>query len=640
MFKDEKGLLNFIKYGAISSLIIFTMIIIQILIYQKDKELNYEIKKLEENYISHNKVMVQNLVTKIYKLIDLEREFEKKDFDNLIKEEVYQAYGIAKIIYNKNIKKANYSKEKTLDEIIAALRGIRFNNDKGYLFIYEMSGKNILNAGFPNMEGKNLWNFRDSKGTLILQDMNKILSSKDETFYNWYWKKSADDEKEQKKIGFFKKFEPYNLFIGSGYYEKDFNNQTKKRILKKLNSLDLKDPEHFFINDLDGLCLVNPKKELIDKNRIDVKNSYGYTLKEVIKFTKENKEGFIKYNGMVKINDSLKSNEKISFVKLYEDWNWIIGSGFYLENLTYEIKERKSTLLMSNKKSVEDIIIIGLIIIVIIIFLSFYVSRTIDNIFNTYKLKIKDEMNNVIEKEKLLIQQSKMATMGEMIGSIAHQWKQPLSVISMASALLRINREMKDFSSEKELDEAIDDIDESVHNLTQTIDDFRNFFNPNKQKCLFKISEAFEDTLKLINSQLKNNNIEIIKEIEDIEFFGSKNELLQTLINILKNAKEELVKKASSEKRYIFINVYKKDNTLFIKIKDNANGIPFEIIDNIFDAYYTTKEEVGGTGIGLYMSKRIIEESMNGKIEVSNVEYEYEKKAYKGAEFIIKIALK
>ena len=639
LLRNEKNLLNFIKYGALITIVLFAFIIANIFIDEKNKDLDSEIKKLEESYIIHNKAMVENLVNKIYKLIELERKFEREDFNNEIKEEIYQAHFIATSIYNNQINKPNYSKEKTIGLIKKALSEFKFNAGEGYVFVYEMTGKVILNPRFQNLEGKNLWDYKDSKGTLIVQEMNKILSSKDEAFYEWYWNKN-EEEISQKKIGFFKKFEPYNLFIGTGYYINDFREQTQKRVLEKLNSFELKLPEHIYIYDLKGTCLVNPKKELIGINRYDVKSDDGrYNLREFLDFAVKNKEGFIKYKSTVMLNDELKSNDKISFVKLYEDWGWMIGSGFYLEELNKEIQEKKDALIASNKKSVEVISLIGLFLTLIVIFISFYLSKTISNIFIDYKEKIDDELKAKFEKDRILVQQSKMATMGEMIGSIAHQWKQPLSVISMANALLRINREMKDFSSEKEIDDAIDDIDKSTHNLSQTIDDFRNFFNPNKQKVQFKISDAIEDTLKLISSQLRNNNIEVIKDIEDIELNGYQNELLQTLINLFKNSKEELIKKPSSEKRYIFIDAYKEKNHLIIKIKDNANGIPENIIERVFEPYFTTKEKDGGTGIGLYMCKQIIEESMYGKIEVSNVKFTYENENYQGAEFKISILI-
>lgn len=636
---NEKKIINLIKYGAIILIIIFSLIISEILMAQKNKELNSDIKNLEENFLINNKNHVENLVNKIFKFIKLEEKFERDDYNDEIVEEIEKAYSIASFIYNENIKKPDYTKEKTLKIIKSILSQIRFHNN-GYLFIYDMNGENILNSEFPKLEGKNHWNMQDSKGTYLLREMNSILNKQNETFYEWYWKKNPKDNIEYKKIGFFKKFEPYNLFIGTGYYEDEFSKKIENRILEKINNLELKKQEHIFIYNLNGLCLANPKKELIGTNRINIKNSDGkYALKDTIEFIKEKKEGFISYTSTVKLNKELTSNEKISFVKLYDDLNWMIGSGFYLEELQKEISEKKKALILSNKDSIEKIALLTFCIAIIMIFISFYISKIVNNMFINYKERLDNEMKKLIENEKLLIQQSKMATMGEMIGSIAHQWKQPLGIISISNSILKINNTQKDFSTKEELDELIDNIDNSVYNLSHTIDDFRNFFSPNKRKSFFKIKEAFIDTFKLINSQFKNNDIEIIENIENVELFSFKNELLQVFINLLKNSKEELVKKPRNEKRYIFIDVKKEKELLIIKIKDNANGIPNNILDKVFKAYFTTKEKEGGTGIGLYMSKQIIEESIGGKIEVYNKEYIYENKTYIGAEFLIKIPI-
>ena len=635
LLNKESYIIKLIQFGAIVSIIIISIFITQIFIQEKQNTLDSDIKKMEENFLSSNKTVVENLVNKIYNLIELEKKFEKDDFDLEAKEEVYQAYSIVMNIYNEKIKEDNYSEEKTIESIKKALREIRFNND-GYLFIYTMEGKNILNGEFPNLEGKNLWEYTDSKGTFIAKEMSEILKSKDETFYEWYWKESSNDETEYKKIGFFKKIPTLNMYIGTGYYEKNFKEQTQKRILKKLNNFKLKAPEYIFIYDLNGISLVNPKKELLGTNRYNIQSEDGqFNLRNMIQFSIENKEGFIRYNSTIKLNDSLTSNDKISFIKLYEDWNWIIGSGFYLEELNNNIKEKKEALILSNNKTINNIILIAIVVTFFMIIISFYLSKTINNIFFNYKKRIDLEVNNLLEKEKILIQQSKMATMGEMIASIAHQWKQPLSIISMSNGLLKINSEIKDFSTPQEITNAIKNIDHSVHNLSQTIDDFKNFFNPNKEKVVFSILEAFEDTFKLINSQFKNNDIEIVQNIKEIELLGYKNELLQVLINLLKNSKEELIKKPNSMKKYIFISVDKNENKIIIKIKDNADGIPSDIINKVFNAYFTTKEKCGGTGIGLYICKQIIETSMQGEISVSNVKYEYEGQNYVGAEFEI-----
>ena len=635
IFFNEKALLNYIKYGAIIIVVISSFIITNIFIEQKKEYLEKELEEIEKSFIRSNKIVTENLVNNIHNFIKVEKEIEEKELKKKIKEQVTQAYSVIEGIYNQSIKDPSYSKEKTIQLIKESVREMRFNNNLGYIFIYGLDGKNILNSQFPEVEGKNLWNFKDSKGTLLLQEMKKLFSKNSEVYYSWFWKRpDRNDGKEYQKLGFFKTFEPYNIFIGSGDYIKDFEKKLQEKVLNKLNSLEFKKPQHIFIYDENGLCLVNPKKELIGVNRYNSKNKYGkYVLKEILDFTLKNKEGFVQYKGSVIMNKENKTNDKISFLKLFDSWNWMIGSGFYLEELYEKIEEKKSSLEKSNEIIINKIVIFSFIITLIMAILSFYLSSLFSTIFITYKSKITKEMKNSLEKENLLIQQSKMATMGEMIGNIAHQWKQPLSIISMSNGLIKINQEDNTFSTEKELDDAVRNIDTSVKYLSTTIDDFRNFFSPDKQKKYFGLKETFDKACNLLNSQFKNYDIDIIKNIDNIELYGYQNELLQVLINILKNAKDEFIKNNNKDKKIIVINAFEEDNNIIIKIKDNAGGIPSEIIDKIFDAYFSTKDK-SATGIGLYMSNQITQ-SMNGKLLVSNVEYIYENISYKGAEFTI-----
>jgi two-component system, NtrC family, sensor kinase len=230
-----------------------------------------------------------------------------------------------------------------------------------------------------------------------------------------------------------------------------------------------------------------------------------------------------------------------------------------------------------------------------------------------------------------------MAIMGEMIANIAHQWKQPLSVISTVSTGIKIQKELNCLNDE-EIVEGMNNINNSAQYLSHTIDDFRNFFKSDKTKINFRFLDIFEDTIKLISPQFTNNNIQFIKNIDNTEIYGYRNELLQVLINIFKNAKDEFIQLDKNQKKFIFVDSYKEDTNYIIKIKDNAGGISPNIIEKIFEPYFTTKEDYEGTGIGLYMCKQIIN-GMNGEIKVKNSEYEYENQKYKGAEFIISMQL-
>ncbi len=254
-------------------------------------------------------------------------------------------------------------------------------------------------------------------------------------------------------------------------------------------------------------------------------------------------------------------------------------------------------------------------------------TRQLDN-------EIKDNKN----KTKLFAEQSKMASLGEMLGNIAHQWRQPLSVISTAATGTRLHKEMKMLDDE-DFYRAMDSINDSAQYLSQTIEDFRGFFDPNNRKIKeIVISKTIEKVLNMINSQFIVNDIKIIKKIDDISIESIENEFIQVLINILNNAKDALVEKAQEDK-LIFINTYKKESILCIEILDNAGGIKEQIIDKIFEPYFTTKHQSIGTGIGLYMSHDIVTNHLKGSITASNEVYIYEDVKYKGAKFTIKIAL-
>jgi len=238
-----------------------------------------------------------------------------------------------------------------------------------------------------------------------------------------------------------------------------------------------------------------------------------------------------------------------------------------------------------------------------------------------------------IKLDKILLQQSKMASMGSMIENIAHQWRQPLSAIAAISSGLELKNELRTVD-EALIVHATDRINRNVQHLSQTIDDFKNFFKENSNKSEFNFHTTFEKTFKLMESQFKNENITLVKEVIDINILGFENELIQVLINILNNARDELVKK-EQEVKLIFIKTSIYNNMIEICIQDNAGGIPFDVISEVFKSHFTTKEDSNGTGVGLTMSKMIIEEHMDGIIQVKNIDFNYQGNSYTGAEFKI-----
>ena len=255
------------------------------------------------------------------------------------------------------------------------------------------------------------------------------------------------------------------------------------------------------------------------------------------------------------------------------------------------------------------------------------------------KLSTLIDITELKAKDRLLFQQSKMASMGEMIGNIAHQWRQPLSMISTCASGIKFEKEFNQISDER-LFESLDLIVENTQYLSKTIDDFRNFFKADKQIEDFCVNESIKKVLKLLKSSIQNHNIHVNTIMkEELIIRGFPNEFLQVMINILNNAKDALIIK-DKESRYIDIKTYIKNKICFIEVSDSGGGIDEDIISKIFEPYFTTKHKSKGTGIGLYMSHQIIVQHMKGEIWAKNIELIKENKIFKGCTLIIEIPLK
>jgi signal transduction histidine kinase len=233
--------------------------------------------------------------------------------------------------------------------------------------------------------------------------------------------------------------------------------------------------------------------------------------------------------------------------------------------------------------------------------------------------KLELERKKNIQQERLLQQQAKMASMGEMIGNIAHQWRQPLNALSSLNVLLGLKYRMRGLSDDDML-QFKSKSNLIIQNMSKTIDDFKDFFSPNKDKERFCIRDAINETIIFIDNSYMEYHIELINRVnKNIEIIGYKNELEQVFLNILNNAKDAIKENRNNIlKPRVIIDVIELEDIIKIEIADNGGGIKQDIIDRVFEPYFSTKFESNGTGIGLYMSKMIIEESMGGILSLDN----------------------
>jgi len=368
---------------------------------------------------------------------------------------------------------------------------------------------------------------------------------------------------------------------------------------RKKYEYQIKEGYTVFQNTHDGIVITDKNARIINVNKAFETYS-GYSLEEVL----------------YKNPNILKSDQHPpSFYTAF--WNKLIQDGFWEGEL---INKKKNGEFWSEWLTINTV---------------YDEKGDVQNyigVFHDITLQ-KEHEKELKQKEDIIIQQSKMASMGEMIENIAHQWRQPLSVISTIATGIQLKHDYGMFDEQEVLND-LKSINISVQFLSQTIDDFRSFLTKTKIKKLFKLNEAVDKALNIMQSKFKNRGIHIITNLQELQSNGFENELVQVFLNLLSNSKDAFETR-NIEQKYIFIDAYHENGQNIIIFKDSAGGIPNDIIEKVFNPYFTTKHQSQGTGIGLYMSKQIISNHLNGTLSVSNISFDYNYEILSGACFKI-----
>jgi len=224
----------------------------------------------------------------------------------------------------------------------------------------------------------------------------------------------------------------------------------------------------------------------------------------------------------------------------------------------------------------------------------------------------------------LMIYKSRLAAMGEMIANIAHQWRQPLSSLNLMIANIEDAYDHNDLN-ESYFREQIGNSQKIIQDMSTVIDDFRYFFNPKDEKKVFKLYDQIQSTLEMLNDRIKINEVNVqVNDHHDVELYGYGSQFSQVVLNIVNNSIDALKMKEAD--RSIIIDIDQIGNKNVLSIRDNGGGILSEQLPKLFDPYFTTKEKDAGTGIGLYMTKLIIERNFDGEIDVKNTQFGLEMK--------------
>jgi len=247
---------------------------------------------------------------------------------------------------------------------------------------------------------------------------------------------------------------------------------------------------------------------------------------------------------------------------------------------------------------------------------SLLLKEALESLNQSLEEQVKDEVHKNKLQQELLFRQSRMAQMGEMIGNIAHQWRQPLNALNLVIQniyYLHVDNEL----NEQQLKHSMDKANRLTNSMSKTIDDFRNFYSDDKEEEEFNIAQSIEKAIEIIEASYAHNNIYIEKRLNtNLTYIGHSSELSQVILNLLSNAKDALISNKINNP-YVTLSLYKSDSSITITVEDNGGGIADNIIGKIFDPYFSTKKSDEGVGVGLYMSRQIIH-SMNGSLLVSN----------------------
>ncbi len=267
-----------------------------------------------------------------------------------------------------------------------------------------------------------------------------------------------------------------------------------------------------------------------------------------------------------------------------------------------------------------------------------------ESLAHNYEDKVTKEVIRNREKDQIMYQHARLASMGEMIGNIAHQWRQPLNALTILIQGFG-TKSMTGKLDQEFIDKQVSEGLRLANQMSNTIEDFRNFFSPHRQREYFSIEKSLKDTLELVEFFCKDEHISIeVQSREDLRVFGYSNEFSQVILNLINNARDNFKYREINDERKILIKLEKRLRPkpyAIISFIDNGGGIDDKIKDRIFEPYFTTKHKSTGTGIGLYMSKQIIEKQMQGLVTVKNVKSTLGgSKTYRCAQFIIAIPIK
>ena len=612
MFK-EKNLPKLIIYTPVLAILIITILTIYFFITIQNEYFIQESNRLETNFKQKQKNQIQDQIKTILSYITHQEEiYTNSASEKVIKRTYVLSSRLTQLSKDLDLEVNEEKREKILSNLINSE-----TSTSNYFFAYDVNRSKIIQPSN--------------------KDIKKEFKKDDKFFENYLFFEEGKliSFEYSEKIVFIKYLPKLNWIVGNIEDIKVDIDFIKKSALSFISKIRFDKNGYIWIYDTNHVLISDAfRKNLVGTNEKDLFSNEKYIVKDLVKKAIDNENGaFIRYL-WTKPNEKIES-KKIAFVQLFEEWNWVLGAGLYEDDIQKTISKNKKSLAKRIEKYVQYIILISIFITFAVIILSIIMSNKITKTFAKYKLdvhqnelklkqlnislnkKVQIGIKEAQKKDRAMLHQSRLARVGTMISMIAHQWRQPLSEVSGILMELETATKFKK-SNDKFVLECIKDSDKLLNYMSDTIDDFRNFFKPSKQKVRFSVKTACLNALSIVNASLNDFNIKINKDFqENVIVCGYPREFSQVILNLLLNCKDVFEDRKTINPQINFSSKIINEEVKII-IEDNAGGINTENIDVIFEPYFTTKSSLKGTGLGLYMSNMIIEKNMNGKLNVTN----------------------
>ncbi len=525
------------------------------------------------------------------------------------------AYKSAVYIYEKY--KDKKSSKEIKERIMDALTQMNFGNNAP-VFIGDYDGNVVLNKNTDNIMFST---YVDADGRSIGLEEIQIVRKKGEG----YLRTRSFKTKKYYRI-LVKNLGLFDWFVGCDISEGDKVDELKRTLLGMVSSIPL--------DKSDFMGLYDGKENIFLSSKMQ--KAFGGKSLGIIYESLSKKDSW----------HVQKLSKYYYLTSYYKPLNWHLVYGFDISSMSKQEFQKQKNLENMLDKELEFIVKVSASIVFFIVILSLILSKKINEMFKEYQEEVQkrtkelehlnlslekrvwDEVEAHREKEKMLIQRSKMADMGDMLSMIAHQWRQPLN--QMSYVFMNIESVCEDEKGDKKyLALKLKEATELLEFMSVTIDDFKNYFRPDKEKEFVLVSDIIKTSVALIKNSLQMDDIEIELHSEGRDLTHIyKNEFIQVILNLIKNSKDVLTLKNIQNPKIIITSTCQNDR-LVVEICDNGGGVDESIKEKIFEPYFSTKDSKSGTGLGLYMSKMIIEEHMGGELSVTNTK--------EGACFIIKI---